>query len=259
MLNYLSAELWRMSRRGSDKAGWLVFLLLVALAGWLWSSDDPAGVLEAFQDVLPVGLYLAFPLASWANGDASRTGPLVNEVVFGLPRSRIYLGKLLAAVLAGLLLFFLTALAFLGVALPLAARDGWGTWTGDPVLGLAAWATLGRAVVCILPRYVGAVSLAYFLLFTIRPAGVGTVLYYLYITVGEVTLAAVRVMDMGVAGELLNRLAEAVRPFLLSNAYFVFSQESTPPTLENSWLTGALWLFLTTVPGLFLFRRREIR
>ena len=105
----------------------------------------------------------------------------------------------------------------------------------------------------------GAVSLAYFLLFTIRPAGVGTVLYYLYITVGEVTLAAVRVMDMGVAGELLNRLAEAVRPFLLSNAYFVFSQESTPPTLENSWLTGALWLFLTTVPGLFLFRRREIR
>lgn len=135
MLNYLSAELWRMSRRGADKAGWLVFLLLVALAGWLWSSDDPAGVLEAFQDVLPVGLYLAFPLASWANGDASRTGPLVNEVVFGLPRSRIYLGKLFAAILAGLLLFFLTALVFWGWPFP------WPPGTaGGPGQGTRSWA-----------------------------------------------------------------------------------------------------------------------
>ncbi len=256
MLNYLSAELWRMSRRGSDKAGWLVFLLLVALAGWLWSSDDPAGVLEAFQDVLPVGLYLAFPLASWANGDASRTGPLVNEVVFGLPRSRIYLGKLLAAVLAGLLLFFLTALAFLGVALPLAARDGWGTWTGDPVLGLAAWATLGKAVVCVLPRYIGAAALAHLLVFSLHTAGLGAVLYYLYLTFGELTLAAVSFQGLGLVGTVLNILGDALQPFLLCGPYF----SGMPPVdVGQSWLVGAAWVAATSAAGIALFRRREIR
>lgn len=256
MLNYLSAELWRMSRRGADKAGWLVFLLLVALAGWLWSSDDPAGVLEAFQDVLPVGLYLAFPLASWANGDASRTGPLVNEVVFGLPRSRIYLGKLLAAVLAGLLLFFLTVLAFLGVALPLAARDGWGTWTGDPVLGLAAWAALGRAVVCVLPRYIGAAALAHLLVFSLHTAGLGAVLYYLYLTFGELTLAAVSFHGLGVVGTVLNILGDALQPFLLCGPYF----SGLPPVeVGQSWLVGAAWVAATSVAGIALFRRREIR
>ena len=256
MLNYLSAELWRMSRRGADKAGWLVFLLLVALAGWLWSSDDPAGVLEAFQDVLPVGLYLVFPLASWANGDASRTGPLVNEVVFGLPRSRIYLGKLLAAVLAGLLLFFLTVLAFLGVALPLAARDGWGTWTGDPVLGLAAWAALGKAVVCVLPRYIGAAALAHLLLFSLRSAGLGAVLYYLYFFFGEMTLAAVSFQGMGLVGTALNTLGDLLRPFLLSGPYFM---DMPPAEVGQSWTVGAVWVAGASALGLALFRRREIR
>ena len=46
---------------------------------------------------------------------------------------------------------------------------------------------------------------------------------------------------------------------LLINGYFIFSSGNTPPTLENSWLTGGLWLLLTTGPGLLLFRRREIR
>ena len=110
-----------------------------------------------------------------------------------------------------------------------------------------------------LPRYVGAVSLAYFLVFTLRPAGVGTILYYLYITIGELTLAAVRVMGMGLVGNMLNHLAEAVRPFLLTNAYFVYSYGNVPPTLGNSWLTGALWLGVTTGLGLLLLRRREIR
>ena len=254
MLNYLSAELWRMTRRRAACAGWGIYLCLVFLSGLTLRGNSPWECVLTFRNFMLLGLYVAMPLAGWAGGGLDRAGGLTNEVSFGLPRARIYLGKLSAALLAGTVLFLLTTAAFfLGALSPSA------------VLGLSgedralAGMELLVSMLHSLPRYVGAVSLAYFLLFTIRPAGVGTVLYYLYITVGEVTLAAVRVMDMGVAGELLNRLAEAVRPFLLSNAYFVFSQERTPPTLENSWLTGALWLFLTTVPGLFLFRRREIR
>ena len=254
MLNYLSAELWRMTRRRAACTGWGIYLCLAFLSGLTLRGTSPWECVLAFRNFMLIGLYVAMPLAGWAGGGLDREGGLTNEVSFGLPRTRIYLGKLSAALLAGTALFLLTTAAFfLGALSPEAVLDA-----GGEDRALAGFALL-YAMFQSLPRYVGAVSLAYFLLFAIRPAGVGTVLYYLYITVGEVTLAAVRVMGMGAVGELLNRLAEAVRPFLLSNAYFVFSQENTPPTLENSWLTGALWLLLTTVPGLLLFRRREIR
>lgn len=254
MLNYLSAELWRMTRRRAACTGWGIYLCLAFLSGLTLRGTSPWECVLAFRNFMLIGLYVAMPLAGWAGGGLDRAGGLTNEVSFGLPRTRIYLGKLSAALLAGTVLFLLTTAAFFLGALSPSAVLG---LSGED-RALAGFALL-YAMFQSLPRYVGAVSLAYFLLFTIRPAGVGTVLYYLYITVGEVTLAAVRVMGMGAVGELLNRLAEAVRPFLLSNAYFVFSQENTPPTLENSWLTGALWLLLTTVPGLLLFRRREIR
>ena len=183
-----------------------------------------------------------------------RVGSLTNEVSFGLPRVRIYLGKLSAALLVGVLLFLLTtAVFFLGALSPSAVLE---LSKEDRTL---VSMNLLISMLHSLPRYVGAVSLAYFLVFTLRPAGAGTILYYLYITIGELTLAAVRVMGMGVVGNMLNHLAEAVRPFLLTNAYFVYSYGNVPPTLDNSWLTGALWLGVTTGLGLLLLRRREIR
>lgn len=254
MLNYLSAELWRMARRRAVCAGWGLYLLLTFLTGLTFRGNPALECILAFQNFMVMGLYVAMPLAGWAGGGLDRAGGLTNEVSFGLPRARIYLGKLSAALLAGTVLFLLTTAAFfLGALSPSA------------VLGLSgedralAGMELLVSMLHSLPRYVGAVSLAYFLLFTIYPAGVGTVLYYLYIVLGELTLASIRVMGMGLVGNMLNHLAEAVRPFLLTNAYFVYSYGNVPPTLGNSWLTGALWLGVTTVPGLLLLWRREIR
>lgn len=254
MLNYLSAELWRMTRRRVACAGWGIYLLLTFLTGLTFRGNPASECIQAFQNFMVMGLYVAMPLADWAGGGLDWAGSLTNEVSFGLPRVRIYLGKLSAALLVGTALFLLTTVAFfLGALAPSA------------VLALSredrALASMALLIDMLhsLPRYVGAVSLAYFLLFTIHPAGVGTVLYYLYIVLGELTLAAVRVMGMGAVGNMINRLAEAVRPFLLSNAYFVYSYGNAPPTLGNSWLTGALWLGVTTGLGLLLFRRREIR
>ena len=261
MLNYLSAELWRMTRRRTACLGWGIYLLLTFLTGLTLRGNPPSECLLAFRNFMVIGLYVAFPLADWAGGGVDRAGSLTNEVSFGLPRVRIYLGKLSAALLVGVVLFLLTTGAFFLGAL-----------TPEAVLGTAGeerqlvGVGLLLAMCNSLPRYVGAVSLAYFLAFTLRPAGVGTVLYYLYITIGELTLAAVRVMDMGVMGHLINRLAETVRSFLLSNTYFSYGTEIASSALGdgawplgNSWLTGALWMGLTTGLGLLLFRRREIR
>lgn len=254
MLNYLSAELWRMTRRRSALLLWGIYLLLVFLIGLTLRGTGAMTALENFRNFMLMGIYLAFSLADWAIGGAVRAGSLTNEVSFGLPRVRIYLGKLSAALLVGVLLFLLTtAVFFLGALSPSAVLE-----LSEEDRALVSMDLL-ISMLHSLPRYVGAVSLAYFLVFTLRPAGAGTILYYLYITIGELTLAAVRVMGMGVVGNMLNHLAEAVRPFLLTNAYFVYSYGNVPPTLGNSWLTGALWLGVTTGLGLLLLRRREIR
>lgn len=254
MLNYLSAELWRMMRRRVACAGWGIYLLLTFLTGLTLRGNPFSECLLAFQNAMVMGLYVALPLADWAGSGVDRAGSLANEVSFGLPRTRIYLGKLSAALLVGTILFLLTTVVFfLGALAPSAVLA-----LSREDRALASMALL-IAMLHSLPRYVGAVSLAYFLVFSIRPAGAGTVLYYLYIVLGELTLASVRIMSMGVLGDLLNRLVGVLQPFLLSNAYFVYGYGNVPPTLGNSWLTGALWLVLTTGLGLLLFRRREIR
>ena len=254
MLNYLSAELWRMSRRRSSWLGWGLYLFLVLLVGLTLRGNVPWECLLACRNFMVAGLYAAPPLAGWALGGGDRAESLANEVSFGLPRTRIYLGKLSAALLVGTALFLLTtAVFFMGALSPAAMLATSGE---DRML---AGAELLQSMLLSLPRYVGAVSLAYFLTFTLRPATAGTVLYYLYITMGELTLAAVRVMGLGAVGDFTNRLTGAVRPFLLSGAYFVYGTWDPPLTMGNSWLTGAVWLALTTALGLLIFRRRDLR
>lgn len=255
MLNYLSAELWRMSRRRTALLGWGFFLLLTALAGLLWGMTNTAEVMEAFADLLLMGLYVVFPLAAWADGEASRGGQLHNEVSFGLSRPRIYLGKLWAALIAGLILFLLTGAVFFGITLPLAG--------GNPVGADAlffARSRLIREVLIALPRYVGALALAYFLCTALRTPGLGAILFYLYITFGELTLAAIEINGLGMVGKVMNAFSHAVRPYLLSSAFITYYGNAFErPGVAASWITGLIWLVLTSAVGLFLFRRREIR
>ena len=254
MLNYLSAELWRMTRRRSALLLWGIYLLLVFLIGLTLRGTGAMTALENFRNFMLMGIYLAFPLADWAIGGAVRAGGLGNEVSFGLSRSRIYLGKLCSALLAGTVLFLLTTVVFFcGALAPAALLE----LSGDDRALVGAG--LGLSMLISLPRYLGAAALACMLLFSLRSTGLGTVLYFLYITLGELTLATVRVMNMGAVGALINRLAEAVRPFLLTSPYFVYSNSGGALELGNSWLAGGGWLLLTTGLGLALFRRREIR
>ena len=119
MLNYLSAELWRMTRRRLDLIWCAAYLLLVGVVALSWTGAPLHQTMEGFRDFLVIGLYLGYPLAALADGEARRLGTLRNEVSYGLPWGRIYLGKLCSALLAGTVLFLLTAAVFFAVGFPL--------------------------------------------------------------------------------------------------------------------------------------------
>ena len=119
-----------------------------------------------------------------------------------------------------------------------------------------AW---GEDVLCALPRYIGALSLAYLLCFTLYPSGLGAGLYYIYIFFGEMFVSAVRLYNLGPAGEAFNALTDTMRPYLLSGRFYTYGSSQPPPGVEQSWLTGLVWLAVTTAVGLWVFRRREIK
>lgn len=246
MLNYVSTELWRMTRRRGTWLLFAVYLFLVAVMGAGYGPGDLGQAMGGLLNFLVFGLYLCLPLAALANGDAGRLGTLRNEVSCGLTRGHIYLYKLLAGLIAGLVLFVATAVVFLATGLVASAGR-----LGERALFLQSAAQLGKGVLIALPRYFGALGLAHMLCFTLRTGGVAATLYYLYITLGELLLSTVYPANLGT-------LVGGVRRSLLSSAFFVYMEEA-PSGVGQSWLVGLGWLILTTALGMLLFQRREIR
>ena len=74
MLNYLSAELWRMTRRRLDLIWCAAYLLLVGVVALSWTGAPLHQTMEGFRDFLVIGLYLGYPLAALADGEARRLG-----------------------------------------------------------------------------------------------------------------------------------------------------------------------------------------
>ncbi|UQT50775.1 ABC transporter permease [Flavonifractor plautii] len=97
----------------------LVLLALAAGLPLLWRFAFGDMFRGSFGDGLSLlipfftaGLYLAVVVADEVFSDQYKNDTLKNEVSFGLPRRRIYLGKLVTAAGIGLLLAFLTLLVY---------------------------------------------------------------------------------------------------------------------------------------------------
>lgn len=253
MLNYLNAELWRMLKRRQYLALCMGFLALVFVAAFLWGTGTQTQALVVLEDFLVVGLYLCFPLASLTAGDLWRSGTLGNEISNGLPRARIYMGKFFASLIASVLLLVLALGLYLLLIWMLVEQSG-------PEELSLAWSGLEWGVFSALPRYIGALSLAHALCFVFRTSGMAPVLYYLYITVGELFLGAVRTEGLGLLGLVINLLAEVVRPALLTAGFLSYD---TAPAIQSgliqSWLVGLGWLAATTAVGLVVFSKREVK
>ena len=148
MLNYISAELYTVRRR---KSTWALLALLLGLESLyilLFAHGECYELLNAFVTTLTLGLPMALLLSALVCSDMGRSGTLKNELSAGLPRSRIYLGKLLSALIVALI-----ALA-LAVGLCLAA-GGLLFRHSDPAQDRSALAVVGYCLAAALPLWVG--------------------------------------------------------------------------------------------------------
>lgn len=259
MGNYLRAEFYKVLRR---KRLWVILGVLLGLEALLvlgWASIHINGKRVDFSSgvgtlafMLDVGFYMTVITANLVFAGQYRNGTLKNEVSFGLPRGRMYLGKLLAQ--TGLSVLFCGAM--LGVYLGLCAL----TQSRDPAEDAQVMERLGLWLAAAFPLWVGVQAMACALLFL-----VGNETGALFISLGVVAVlpGAVWLASMVSSGSSGSALGDGLMAVYRHMPTVVLSSAIDAPRdgtlLGRAWLVGAGWTAVFTALGLAGFRRREIR
>lgn len=224
---------------------------MVLLTALWWATNSHggfvplSGALYTLVMLLSVGLYAPLITTDLVFSEQYKIGTLKNEISYGIPRSRIYLGKLVLEIAVAVLACALAVglyLALCVLTLPLEA---------DPDGMLMAetsrmWELVGRSLLSAFPLWLGAQGVAHLCFFLFRGGVVAP-----FAAVGVV--AGIPGL-LKLLGLLLNPLfLTALRRFTL-----VAPMDSWDYPIWECWLIGLGWLTVSTLLGLLLFQRREI-
>ena len=252
MFNYVAAEWYKFRRR---KGVFLALGLLMALETVVFLPEFFYGVgieWESYAGILEINLVLGFFLAPIfavrAFDDQYSRGTLKNEVVFGIPRRRAYLGKLLTAALVG------TASAAIVV--------GWYLLLAvicrgiDPLyLSECVGMTL-----CAYPMWLATLSFSFLLLTAIRSMGGAIIATYHLLFVGM----AIAAIDF--RGEINLPIIYFINHYFFCAPFREMIAKVPGGGLEGlgavalySYGVSLAWIAATTAAGIALFRRREIK
>ena len=254
MRAYLTAEWGKAVARPYYRIYLTVMAALAAALALIWWWTGREGMFQgSFGECLSLlipffsaGIYLAVIVADAGFSDQYKTGTLKNEVSYGLPRVRIYLGKLLTAAAAGLLLGFLTLLAY-AVLCRLFIPAGPEDWQ--------AVQTFLFRLLAALPLWMGALSLTMAAMFNIAH----TVPMLAVVLVCLSGLGPVFRRLIGLGPDWLTALAEALYRLTLTAPLDLADVALWDPAyLLWCWGVGLLWSAGSTAVGLALFARRDI-
>ena len=253
MLNYISAEWYKLRHTKGIFIAFGILLVMIVLffLPAFWISPPTFGVYAgAYVVTLLLGFFLAPIFAVRAFDDQYGRGTMKNEVVFGIPRHRVYLGKLIFGGLVGIG----AAIMVLGFYLLLCVLSG----------GLAEEYALlcielcVQATIFVLPLWLASLSLAFLFQAAVKNSGGALAVNYLLL------IFATPVAMMGGAEEA----APSYLVRFLTRWFFVAPFREVFNTLDishialssmaYSWLTGAGWFLATTLLGLAVFSRKEI-
>lgn len=250
MGKYVGAELYKVTHRRTYILGMLAFVLggealllfLLKTAGFsnATSYDDVIGVLPLS---LNVGVYLVLMVCDMVFSDQYKQNTLKNEMSYGLPRGRVYFGKLLAEVVTAVALCAIFMAFYLGGAALLFPM----TDAADTAVEIVR---IGKALAVALPVWLGALGYGHMLLFVMKGSAAAAAVYVL-------TLALGGIMD------LLRLFLPKLEDFLALVQHCLIN---TPmDTVMNgsfdvpyAWAVGMAWFVASAVIGAICFQKREI-
>lgn len=261
MVNYLSAECYKAFHR---KYFYLFLAAILALASafmvllrveGLRQTQTAEGMIMVQQvsvsELLGIlamslssGLYFLLVAEDVVFSDQYKYNTLKNEVSYGLPRIRIYLGKLISSAIVAVVMCGGLIGGYLGLSFLL--------FPGGEGLR-ESFRTLGQWLLVAFPLWMGGLGLGLFLQFTMKSTA-ATITYVLII--GFLGSGFLDLMTVFLPS--LEPMADVVRTLSLNTPFSMLREGNPEELMGYAWLLGMAWLGGTTLVGLFCFRKKEI-
>lgn len=250
MRNYLAAECYKVFRR---KYPYLTLLVVLALEGlmlwgyWFTWANGNTGMdfysaAITVVMLMSIGLYATVVTGDMVFSEQHKYNTLKNEVAYGLPRVRIYLGKLLVSALVSLI----GAVVMVGFYLV-------GCWILLPhgASDQAALEAIGYVLSGALPLWLGAQGVVLAAYFLVRNTTMAAFL--------AVALLGVLPSILQLCGLLIHPAFETIRQFMpavmLEN---LRDQAFQWDYVGQCWAVGLAFLVVSTVVGILTFQKEEI-
>lgn len=258
MLNYANAEFYKVFRRKYLYVTLLTILALAALlcAGFIFVNYGGSHVefshgAESVLMVLNVGLYAAILVCDMVFSDQYKSNTLKNEVSFGIPRARIYLGKLAVEAVVGIVMSVLVVAFYVGLC--------YVTLYASPnEEAVRTMQIIGYCVLADIPQWLAALSLTNMFFFLVRGNTLAS-----FLTVGVIAVLPM-VLELSalifgeqfpLAAEVMKAICEHMPTSIIQEAMYVVGDWGF---IGKSFFLGGVWLVGTSVIGLTGFQRKEI-
>ena len=257
MLNYIRAEVYKLARR---KYTWIFLGVMLALesllvAAWVYTNfmgnnvDFYTGAIIV-TSLLPMGFYAALLTSDIVFSEQYKHNTLKNEVSFGVPRHRIYLGKLLVQ----LGLSVVMCAVMIGYYLLLCALF---LYPSAPESLEMLPQILGYCLLTALPLWVGVLACTCAFRFLIRSDLWASIASACIFGVLPVVLDLARALFSTTgAYPVLQFLYQHMPTTIVDNAPSIVGDWAY---CGQAWIVGAIWLAVFTAFGISGFRKKEIQ
>lgn len=259
MLNYIRAEAYKLLHRPYTYIALGVLLALEALYASMFAFHNSHSLVTPFGAAVvtlvemgTIGFCICLLTGDIVFAGQYKNSTLKNEVSFGLSRTRIYLGKLLAQTLLSVL-YLVVMMGFFIAASAVTLPHSMSIYFNDAF----SLVIIGYYLACGIPLWIGAQAALCMCLFLINSDMVASFSYIFLVFMLDSTIQ--------LAGMLMGSTPAA--RFLL-DAYYYFPNPilgaakgsvGSLAFLGRSWLVGAFWLVVCTAIGLYGFHRKEIK
>ncbi|MCI8915218.1 MAG: ABC transporter permease subunit [Oscillospiraceae bacterium] len=259
MLNYIRAEAYKLLCRPYTYITLAVMLALEGIfaEGFAFhnshSSATPfGGAIVNIVGMGVIGFCMCMLTGDIVFAGQYKNSTLKNEVSFGLSRTRIYLGKLIAQTLLSLVYLVVMMAFFIGlcaICLPMEGPAGFYS-SGDALF------IVGYFLAAALPLWLGAQAAMCMCLFLTSGEMTSYFLYVGLVFVLETVVDVVGLLVGGGFGELLLNIRRHFPGFLMDATKSLVGDWGH---MGKVWLVGAFWVAACTAIGLYGFHKKEIK
>ena len=259
MLNYIRAETYKVLRRPYTYIALAVMLVLEGIfaAGFAFHNSHSfatpfGGAIVSIVELGAIGFSMCLLTGDMVFAAQYKNSTLKNEVSFGISRTQIYLGKLIAQTLLSLVYLAIMVAFFIGlcaICLPIEGPAGFFS-AGDALIIVGYFLAAG------IPLWIGGQAAMCMCLFLTNGEMTSSFLYVGIVFILDTFLSVTGLLVQGWLGNLLVKTSEYFPRPMLDTAKAVVGD---PVYLGQAWLVGAFWVTVCTAIGLYGFHRKEIK